>query len=440
MKISTKITGVFLALTLLLAGRDYLIGSLNEAVKNDTKRLVEIELVELESQIKLKDELQKLELDLHRILLNQKEQEFREVEPQKIKTKFRQILKQIDNNLQNREKQLQNLKRVKNPNKFVRNQIEDEIEEAEALTQLKERIEKYDLLLSQYLKFLERNEIPSARKLLLTELKPKIEREINQLSVKDRDISSEAEELNKKIDDILERVNQNQTTLYSASSLAVIFSLLLGIYLSKALVKPINKLKESALQVAEGNLNFKIDINSQDEIGELARCFQQMVVGLKESTVSKFYLARILAAMSDSLIVIDLEGNIQTVNSATCELLGYSEAELVERKIQRLLIESAWWSGSLSQKDLRENYETKYITKAGKLIPIIFSSSFIYNKSNSPCGLVCIAKELRKTNKDSTKPDDKIVKLVDRISHKLKAKEVRRRKDEEVVAGVQSGA
>jgi len=159
------------------------------------------------------------------------------------------------------------------------------------------------------------------------------------------------------------------------------------------IVRPINRLKESAIRISSGDFDYEINIETKDEIGQLARCFKQMGIGLKKNTVSKTYLTRILAAMTDSLIVTNLQGDIQTVNGITCKLLKYSEAKLTKQKIQNLLIESTWWKETLSSSDLPQNYQTKYITALGERIPIIFSVSFIYDRSEQPSGLVFVARE-----------------------------------------------
>lgn len=52
---------------------------------------------------------------------------------------------------------------------------------------------------------------------------------------------------------------------------------------AKRIVNPLNKLKDSANKIKEGNLDFSVDINSKDEIGELSTAFNDMRVRLKDS-------------------------------------------------------------------------------------------------------------------------------------------------------------
>jgi histidine kinase len=52
---------------------------------------------------------------------------------------------------------------------------------------------------------------------------------------------------------------------------------------SKSVLKPIETLKYAANQIKEGNLDFRVKINSKDEIGELCLAFEEMRGKLKES-------------------------------------------------------------------------------------------------------------------------------------------------------------
>jgi len=53
--------------------------------------------------------------------------------------------------------------------------------------------------------------------------------------------------------------------------------------LRKTIVKPIISLRDNAQKVGKGDLDTKIDINSNDELGELAFAFNQMTIDLKKS-------------------------------------------------------------------------------------------------------------------------------------------------------------
>lgn len=74
--------------------------------------------------------------------------------------------------------------------------------------------------------------------------------------------------------------------LWSATSSGVAligFVALLGLILSKKLVKPIQVLQQGAEQIGKGNLDVRLSIRTNDEIEQLAGAFNQMAEKLRES-------------------------------------------------------------------------------------------------------------------------------------------------------------
>jgi methyl-accepting chemotaxis protein len=63
----------------------------------------------------------------------------------------------------------------------------------------------------------------------------------------------------------------------------VIVVSLLSIFLSKRLTNPVNRLIGGVRDIGKGNLDMKIDVKSDDEIGQLASAFNRMTVDLKKS-------------------------------------------------------------------------------------------------------------------------------------------------------------
>ena len=62
---------------------------------------------------------------------------------------------------------------------------------------------------------------------------------------------------------------------------ACIFTVTSAVYLSKIIGNPIKDIAKLAEKIAEGDLNVSIDINSEDEIGELADSFSIMIKNLR---------------------------------------------------------------------------------------------------------------------------------------------------------------
>jgi signal transduction histidine kinase len=58
---------------------------------------------------------------------------------------------------------------------------------------------------------------------------------------------------------------------------------LLTFFVSRSILKPIEALENAAVQIKDGNLNFEVQSESNDEIGQLCRTFEEMRCKLKES-------------------------------------------------------------------------------------------------------------------------------------------------------------
>jgi PAS domain S-box-containing protein len=142
------------------------------------------------------------------------------------------------------------------------------------------------------------------------------------------------------------------------------------------------KLKEAAVKIGAGKLEIPIDIKSGDEIGSLATTFRKMTEDLQKTMVSKKYVDKILKSMMDSLIVIDLNGNILSVNDALCSMLGYKDDELTGHSIKKIFpgdykFESEF--NTLQETGSIRNKEQYYLSKDGKRIPVLFSGSLLYD-------------------------------------------------------------
>ncbi|MGE5215648.1 MAG: ATP-binding protein [Chloroflexota bacterium] len=99
-----------------------------------------------------------------------------------------------------------------------------------------------------------------------------------------------------------------------------------GIYLSKGITVPIQKLAEGTHEVAQGNWDYRIESGRDDEIGVLMNAFNQMTGDLKQiklelerrGTVVETLLANIAAGV----VSVDPAGKITTWNKAAEQILG----------------------------------------------------------------------------------------------------------------------
>ncbi len=119
--------------------------------------------------------------------------------------------------------------------------------------------------------------------------------------------------------------------------------LLTAILITKGIVNNLERLTEASEAVSRGDLTQNIRIGTRDEIGQLSDSFNHMIKNMRTSRddqlAEKTYSDSIISSMTDSLIVVDNEGLIRTVNKASLDLLGFTENELVGQPVSNIFEE-----------------------------------------------------------------------------------------------------
>ncbi|MDI6605460.1 MAG: HAMP domain-containing sensor histidine kinase [Thermoanaerobacteraceae bacterium] len=88
------------------------------------------------------------------------------------------------------------------------------------------------------------------------------------------------------ISTISDTVNIFKKEFWFISLITITATLLMSVFISKKITKPIEILKNAALEIASGNLDIKIDYNNDDELRELAKSMNSMAKQL--SITDKF--------------------------------------------------------------------------------------------------------------------------------------------------------
>ncbi|MCG2716151.1 MAG: PAS domain-containing protein [Candidatus Marinimicrobia bacterium] len=169
--------------------------------------------------------------------------------------------------------------------------------------------------------------------------------------------------------------------------------------------------KDGAARVALWN---SANIYAKDEKTILATIAQGVDITerkkAKEDLIaSKAYTESIIQNFLDTLIVVDAEAKIQTVNPATCDLLGHTEKELIGQPVSIIFAEEEEeeevkrvfqffrYPGKKEaphSQDTIRNRELTYKTKAGRLIPMSFNASVLTDDAGNITGVVAGAKDI----------------------------------------------
>lgn len=143
---------------------------------------------------------------------------------------------------------------------------------------------------------------------------------------------------------------------------AALVALLLGNRLQRAITRPLAELAQSAEAVADGDLRIQVDFESRDEIGKLARAFNDMAQGLRkligevhENTASVRLVTDGLETASQEMIV-EGQRQEQAVEHAAESVEGVTESiKEVSKNSERLADSANETSSSIMQMDLAVN-------------------------------------------------------------------------------------
>jgi len=90
-------------------------------------------------------------------------------------------------------------------------------------------------------------------------------------------------------------VETSQVTRFQVfvlSLAAIIMIVLIGVYLSNLITRPLVKLVDTSMEVANGNLDVKVESKGNDEVAVLAHSFNSMIAGLQEGSIYRDLLGR----------------------------------------------------------------------------------------------------------------------------------------------------
>ena len=199
------------------------------------------------------------------------------------------------------------------------------------------------------------------------------------------------------------------TTITCACVLLVVLGLMIYFVINH-LIRPIQKLTIAAGKIGSGQFDYKVDKQSNDEVGLLADAFNKMTVDLRQTTTSidnlnceiierkrteealkqsESTLSSTFAAAPVGIMLIN--GRIfQKLNNRMCEICGYTSEELIGQSSLMLYPDKAEFErvGCDLYTGLRKtgfnSIETVWQRKDGALINVLLSSSMLdINDSNA---------------------------------------------------------
>jgi two-component system phosphate regulon sensor histidine kinase PhoR len=137
------------------------------------------------------------------------------------------------------------------------------------------------------------------------------------------------------------QVNELISSIRNSIILATIITALLIIIamliITRLTTRPVVELTRAARRIASGDFDYKITVGGNDESGQLARAFNEMLLKIKDMiekiSADRTELSTILENMTDGIIMTDGEGNVTLINSACKKMLNVEGKKIISKPL-----------------------------------------------------------------------------------------------------------
>lgn len=149
---------------------------------------------------------------------------------------------------------------------------------------------------------------------------------------------------------------------------------------------PLNRLKAASETIARGDLSHKIDHQTEDELGELARILDHMRIQLQKLLErSEVRYHSIVSNISDAIVTFDSAGKVETFNRAAEQTFGFQEGEVLGNDFQLLIPEASDLRLHLATPHDHAIYEVAGRRKDGTSFPAELSFSWLIQDDVGYC-------------------------------------------------------
>ncbi len=180
---------------------------------------------------------------------------------------------------------------------------------------------------------------------------------------------------------------EKEAQMSSIALIVVIFAILIGIFLAvqiaRMITKPLLELKNAALAFSKGEKDIVINVNSNDEIGELAEVMNGMIeqIGLQISYLDN---------LPTPVLIIDKEFHLKYINKFGAKLVGKSQQEALNYKCYELMNADHCRTSECrlhqAMQDRKEHGAEQVARPNGKTMDIMYTGTPIVNKKGELIG------------------------------------------------------
>ena len=134
------------------------------------------------------------------------------------------------------------------------------------------------------------------------------------------------------IESVYQEVNSITKIFIVGTILSILITTVIGFVASKTVTSSIEKMSAQVKKMALGNYGTVVGIDADDEIGDLAKVFNQISKRIEEeqavTETERRKLATIIESMMDGIITTDNNGRIILINTSAEDMLGGRDDEI----------------------------------------------------------------------------------------------------------------
>jgi PAS domain S-box-containing protein len=217
---------------------------------------------------------------------------------------------------------------------------------------------------------------------------------------------------------------EDQTSLaHRTATVGAIFALLgvlAAALLTEAVTRPMKEVIQATRAVTDGEPAPRLPVRTSDEVGQLAEAFNQMTRKLRDTTVSRDFLDRVLETMGECLVVTGPDGTITRVNSAVCRLSGVDENDLLGQNCRDLILAPRGHVSLLDTVGLDGSaygLETELLARGGQAIPVMVSVGVMKAAAGRGRGYVVVAADISERLRNEQQKDE----FIAMVHHEVRA-------------------
>lgn len=184
--------------------------------------------------------------------------------------------------------------------------------------------------------------------------------------------------------------------------------------LAGVVTRPIQDILRKVNDVARGKFESPLNVDSRDELGQLANRINAMTSHLlqhtnqlgetlEENRAVKEHLESVINGTSDAIHTVDMEGRITSTNRAFEELYGWSAAEALV-KTPYLVPATAQKQEEARLQELKNGavlppIETFRLKRDGSVVEVSVSTSIIRDEEGHPQAFVHVSRDMTERNR-----------------------------------------